>query len=124
MANVNKIRVGATDYTVYDSKALHLPDSKPTATVLVAVDATNAQANLALGEGLVLDEGVLSATATGTSLALGETSDTAYAGDKGKQNADDIAALTTRVDALESGGGVTAMTTDEVDAIALEVFGV
>lgn len=31
------------------------------------------------------------------SLALGETSSTAYAGNKGKKNADDIAALTTRV---------------------------
>lgn len=32
------------------------------------------------------------------SLALGETSSTAYAGDKGKKNADDITALTTKVD--------------------------
>lgn len=32
------------------------------------------------------------------SLALGETASTAYAGDKGKKNADDIAALTTNVD--------------------------
>ena len=36
------------------------------------------------------------------SLALGETSSTAYAGDKGKQNADNISALTTRVSDLES----------------------
>lgn len=36
------------------------------------------------------------------SIALGETSSTAYAGNKGKQNADDIAALKTRATAIES----------------------
>jgi hypothetical protein len=35
------------------------------------------------------------------SLALGETSSTAYAGDKGKQNADNIASLTQRTDNVE-----------------------
>ena len=35
------------------------------------------------------------------SLALGETSSTAYAGDKGKANADNIATLTTKVDEVE-----------------------
>lgn len=35
------------------------------------------------------------------SLALGETASTAYAGDKGKQNAESIAALTERMTALE-----------------------
>lgn len=37
-----------------------------------------------------------------SSLALGETSSTAYPGDKGKQNADNIAALDGRVDQVES----------------------
>ena len=36
------------------------------------------------------------------SIALGETASTAYAGDKGKQNATDIAALKTRVGSVES----------------------
>ncbi len=37
----------------------------------------------------------------GSSLALGETSSTAYAGDKGKKNADNIASLQTRMTAVE-----------------------
>ena len=41
-------------------------------------------------------------TEISASLALGETSSTAYAGDKGKANADAIAALQTRVDNVES----------------------
>ena len=40
--------------------------------------------------------------ATSSNLALGETSSTAYAGDKGKTNADNIAALTTRVSSAET----------------------
>lgn len=39
---------------------------------------------------------------TGSDLALGETAQTAYAGDKGKKNADNIAALTTKVTAIEA----------------------
>lgn len=39
---------------------------------------------------------------TGSDLALGETAQTAYAGDKGKKNADNIAALTTKVNAIET----------------------
>lgn len=38
----------------------------------------------------------------GTSIALGETSSTAYAGNKGKQNANDIAALKTRATNIEN----------------------
>ena len=40
--------------------------------------------------------------ATSSSLALGETAETAYAGDKGKKNADDIATLNTELESVKS----------------------
>ena len=42
-------------------------------------------------------------TEISASLALGETSSTAYAGDKGKKNADDIASIQTRMQDIEDG---------------------
>ena len=53
------------------------------------------------------------------SLALGETSSTAYAGDKGKANADNISALTTRVTAIEGKGGNYVLKTTTVNGHAL-----
>ena len=45
------------------------------------------------------------------SLALGETSSTAYAGDKGKQNADNIATNTTKIDNIINGTTVVGKAT-------------
>lgn len=50
------------------------------------------------------------------SIALGETSSTAYAGDKGKKNADNIAAITTRVSTAES--DITTLKSSKLDASA------
>lgn len=56
---------------------------------------------------------------TGSDLALGETAQTAYAGNKGKKNADDIAALATRVTAIEAQIGDIGTILDNINGEAI-----
>lgn len=61
-----------------------------------------------------------------SNLALGETSSTAYAGDKGKKNADDISALSTRLTSDETNitanaTNITNLTNNKLDKSAIGV---
>lgn len=72
MPTIDKIRVGSTDYDVKDGKALHLPTAAPSAVALIGVGTDNAQKNVAIGEGLVVENDTLKATGiSGDSVVTG-----------------------------------------------------
>lgn len=67
MANYQSTHTGAQIDEGVDkaNKALVKPDSAPSATSLVAIDNTNAQTTLTIGDGLSVENGALKATGGG-----------------------------------------------------------
>lgn len=100
-ASTGGLVLGETSGTAYEgSKGKKNADDIITLQDDVANLTTGKQDKLVAGSGITISGNTISAT--GSSLSLGETSTTAYAGDKGKQNADNIATLQTKVTSLEN----------------------